>query len=115
MPELTATEQAWRRKAGTVSLPEVHRSVLVPPNASFLRKLLAFSGPGFLVAVGDVGGMTEQVVELLSRPDRARQIGQCARQTVVERCDIERVWPRYARAIHEAAWRAGRAPAVERA
>src|SRR5438309_1867976 len=52
MPELTATEQAWRRKAGTVSLPEVHRSVLVPPNASFLRKLLAFSGPGFLVAVG---------------------------------------------------------------
>ena len=52
MPELTATERAWRRKAGTVSLPEVHRSVLVPPNASFLRKLLAFSGPGFLVAVG---------------------------------------------------------------
>src|SRR6476659_9262633 len=52
MPELTATEQAWRRKAGTVSLPEVHRSFLVPPNASFLRKLLAFSGPGFLVAVG---------------------------------------------------------------
>src|SRR6476620_3868288 len=52
MPELTATEQAWRRKAGTVSLPEVHRSVLVPPTASFLRKLLAFAGPGFLVAVG---------------------------------------------------------------
>ena len=34
------------------SLPEVHRSVLVPANASFWRKLLAFSGPGFLVAVG---------------------------------------------------------------
>src|SRR5438270_3485772 len=52
MPELTATEQAWRRDAAAVSLPEVHRSVLVPPNASFLRKLLAFAGPGFLVAVG---------------------------------------------------------------
>src|SRR5436853_5267190 len=52
MPELTATEQAWRRDAAAVSLPEVHRSVLVPPNASFWRKLMAFSGPGFLVAVG---------------------------------------------------------------
>src|SRR5437660_6202419 len=52
MPELTATEQAWRRDAAAVSLPEVHRSVLVPGSASFLRKLLAFAGPGFLVAVG---------------------------------------------------------------
>src|SRR4051812_20077000 len=34
------------------SLSEVHRSLLVPANASFLRKLLAFAGPGFLVAVG---------------------------------------------------------------
>ena len=52
MPELTATEQAWRRNIATVSLPEVHRSVVVPVTASFWRKLLAFSGPGFLVAVG---------------------------------------------------------------
>ena len=34
------------------SLPEVHRSVGVPTGASFWRKALAFSGPGFLVAVG---------------------------------------------------------------
>ena len=37
---------------GPVSLPEVHRSVVVPATAPFWRKLLAFSGPGFLVAVG---------------------------------------------------------------
>ncbi len=43
---------AWRKTAGQASLPEVHRSVLVPITASFWRKLLAFSGPGFLVAVG---------------------------------------------------------------
>ncbi len=43
---------AWRKPAGQASLPEVHRSVLVPPAASFWRKLLAFSGPGFLIAVG---------------------------------------------------------------
>src|SRR5918996_210139 len=42
----------WRRSGGEVSLPEVHRSVVVPVTASFWRKLLAFSGPGFLVAVG---------------------------------------------------------------
>ena len=43
---------AWRRNAGEVSLPEVHRSIVVPTTASFWRKLIAFSGPGFLVAVG---------------------------------------------------------------
>src|SRR3989344_4219865 len=35
------------------SLSEVHSSVNVPPpSGSFIRKLLAFSGPGYLVAVG---------------------------------------------------------------
>ncbi len=34
------------------SLPESHRSVAVPLNAGFWRKVLAFSGPGYLVAVG---------------------------------------------------------------
>src|SRR5436309_9062152 len=42
----------WRKHAGQVSLAEVHRSIVVPVTASFWRKLLAFSGPGFLVAVG---------------------------------------------------------------
>src|SRR6201997_3711951 len=46
------TEIGWRRKAGQVSLAEVHRSIVVPTTASFWRKLLAFSGPGFFVAVG---------------------------------------------------------------
>ena len=34
------------------SLSEVHRSISVPTDASFVRKLLAFTGPGYLVAVG---------------------------------------------------------------
>src|SRR5882757_6337959 len=34
------------------SLPESHRSIRVPGNVGFWRKLLAFSGPGYLVAVG---------------------------------------------------------------
>src|SRR5580765_731574 len=44
--------RVWRRSTGAVSLPEVHRTVVVPVTASFWRKLMAFSGPGFLVAVG---------------------------------------------------------------
>ena len=35
-----------------LSLPEVHGSVPVPVTASFWRKMLAFAGPGYLVAVG---------------------------------------------------------------
>ncbi len=42
----------WRRTTDAASLPEVHRSVAIPRHAGFWRKLLAFSGPGFLVAVG---------------------------------------------------------------
>ncbi|HEX2528992.1 MAG TPA: Nramp family divalent metal transporter [Geminicoccus sp.] len=34
------------------SLPDVHRSVAVPNAGGFLRKLMAFLGPGYLVAVG---------------------------------------------------------------
>jgi manganese transport protein len=48
----TKPATAWRRPSGGVSLAEVHRSIVVPTTASFWRKLFAFSGPGFLVAVG---------------------------------------------------------------
>ena len=43
---------SWRRRGGRVSLPEVHRSIVVPGEGSFWRKMAAFAGPGFLVAVG---------------------------------------------------------------
>jgi manganese transport protein len=42
----------WRSSPELPSLSEVHRTLVVPPSASFFRKLLAFAGPGFLVAVG---------------------------------------------------------------
>src|SRR5262249_10148628 len=35
-----------------VSLPEVHGSIEVPTGAGFWRKMFAFAGPGYLVAVG---------------------------------------------------------------
>ncbi len=45
-------DAGWRKKVASVSLPEVFSSVKVPLNAGFFRKMLAFSGPGLMVAVG---------------------------------------------------------------
>ena len=42
----------WRSVGATRSLEEVHRSIAVPKSLGFWRKMLAFSGPGYLVAVG---------------------------------------------------------------
>ena len=42
----------WRLSGHTPSLQEVHRTIPVPKSLSFWRKILAFSGPGYLVAVG---------------------------------------------------------------
>ena len=42
----------WRRTASDASLPEAHGSIPVPSHYPFWRKMWAFCGPGFLVAVG---------------------------------------------------------------
>lgn len=45
-------KKAWRKENFSESLPEVHSSINVPSNAGFLKTLLAFTGPGLMVAVG---------------------------------------------------------------
>ncbi|WP_425313189.1 Nramp family divalent metal transporter [Paenibacillus mangrovi] len=45
-------EQGWHSKRRSPSLPEVYKSMKVPTKGSFFRRLLAFVGPGYLVAVG---------------------------------------------------------------
>ncbi|HXJ55710.1 MAG TPA: Nramp family divalent metal transporter [Verrucomicrobiae bacterium] len=68
-------ESGWRSSNPTPSLVEVHRSIPVPKHLSFWRKMLAFSGPGYLVAVGymdpgnwatDLGGGSQFGYTLLS-------------------------------------------------
>src|SRR5215470_7814062 len=34
------------------SLPEAHRTIAVAPGLTWFRKVMAFAGPGYLVAVG---------------------------------------------------------------
>jgi manganese transport protein len=44
--------RGWKQKRTNPSLQEVYKTIHVPQKGSFLRKLLAFIGPGYLVAVG---------------------------------------------------------------
>jgi manganese transport protein len=48
----TEMHPGWRSQPLRPTLSEVHRSLVLPQSAGFIRKLLAFAGPGFLVAVG---------------------------------------------------------------
>src|SRR5438093_4173051 len=50
--EIPPTASGWRLPSSALSLPEVHGSIAVPSAAGFWRKMLAFAGPGYLVAVG---------------------------------------------------------------
>src|SRR5579864_7950469 len=47
-----AIPKGWRKEKSGNSLPEVFATINVPENGSFWRKLLAFAGPGLMVAVG---------------------------------------------------------------
>lgn len=50
--ETILKETGWRRNKTHDSLPEVFGSISVPRTGSFWKKLLAFAGPGLMVAVG---------------------------------------------------------------
>jgi manganese transport protein len=45
-------QSGWRLPSSENSLPEVHGSIAIPHGAGFWRKMMAFAGPGYLVAVG---------------------------------------------------------------
>jgi manganese transport protein len=51
-PAPSIAQPGWRSAPSAPSLREVHASIAVPQDASFWRKLFAFAGPGYLVAVG---------------------------------------------------------------
>jgi len=45
-------KRPWRKENTTPSLSEVFSTISVPKKGSFLKKLLAFAGPGLMIAVG---------------------------------------------------------------
>src|SRR5262245_36186129 len=42
----------WRTERGDAPLADVHRTVVVTKGASWFRRMAAFIGPGYMVAVG---------------------------------------------------------------
>src|SRR6187401_3332001 len=50
--EAVQPPSGWQSSPRLPSLPEVHGSVPIPHGAGFWRKMAAFAGPGYLVAVG---------------------------------------------------------------
>lgn len=50
--QTSPSQTGWKKARVAPSLPEVHKSIMVPTKGSFIRRLLAFVGPGYLVAVG---------------------------------------------------------------
>ena len=46
--------KGWRRAGGEASLSDVHRSIAVATGQGTFRRAMAFFGPGYLVAVGDM-------------------------------------------------------------
>src|SRR5437588_4807229 len=48
----TTPLRGWRLPSTGVSLSEVHGSIPIPHGAGFWKKMFAFAGPGYLVAVG---------------------------------------------------------------
>jgi manganese transport protein len=54
MESITENKKGWRKAKISNSLPEVFSTIHVPKSGGFWRKLLAFSGPGLMVAVGYV-------------------------------------------------------------
>lgn len=71
----SAQADSWREHVRTPSLPEVFRSIPVPRSGPIWRRLLAFIGPGYLIAVGymdpgnwatDIAGGSKYNYSLLS-------------------------------------------------
>jgi manganese transport protein len=75
VPAEESSTPAWRRAVVQPSLPEAHRTIAVTASSTWFRKVLAFAGPGYLVAVGymdpgnwatDIGGGSKFGYTLLS-------------------------------------------------
>ncbi|WP_425330042.1 Nramp family divalent metal transporter [Terrirubrum flagellatum] len=117
MAEMERSEsprKGWLRAEGQPSLAEIFRTIPVTPNGSTMRRLAAFLGPGYLVAVGymDPGnwatslaggaqfGYTLLSVALLSNFMAIILQSLCARLAIASRRDLAQAcrdaFPRWA-------------------
>jgi manganese transport protein len=50
--DMTGDQSGWRFTGERASLPEANATVAVPAGGTWLRRLFAFAGPGYMVSVG---------------------------------------------------------------
>ena len=60
-----------------------------------LPEVVVEGDTGYLLPVGDVQGMAERAIEILSNPELRKRMGRRGRELAVERFDEEKIVPRY--------------------
>jgi N-acetyl-alpha-D-glucosaminyl L-malate synthase BshA len=68
---------------------------VIASRAGGLPEVVSEGETGYLVPVGDVNGMAERAIEILSDRDLRIRMGRRARELALERFDEEKIVPRY--------------------
>jgi N-acetyl-alpha-D-glucosaminyl L-malate synthase BshA len=67
----------------------------ITTNSGGLPEVVVEGETGYLLPVGDVPGMAERAIEILSDIDLRRKMGRRGRELAIERFDEEKIVPRY--------------------
>ena len=68
---------------------------VIATRAGGLPEVVVSGLNGYLCEVGDVAGMSEAAIEILSDPEKAASMGREGRRIAVEKFDVHQVVPRY--------------------
>lgn len=68
---------------------------VIATNAGGLPEVVDPGVTGFLLPIGDIDGMVEKAIEILSDDRRRETMGKAAREQSIERFDVSKVVPQY--------------------
>lgn len=68
---------------------------VIASNAGGLPEVVTDGVNGYLLPVGDIDGMAQRALEILTNPDLERRMGEAGRAAAMERFDVARIVPMY--------------------
>ena len=68
---------------------------VIATNAGGLPEVVVDGVTGYLLAVGDVDGMAERAIEILSNEELGRRLGAAGREVAIDKFDEDKIVPRY--------------------